>query len=775
MKLREDRWWNFIAVFCLLAAFMVTSFRLESTHWTEGLFVLKWLTLIGFILGLGFGYSYFSPLKNRMMIFLYSIIIMPWSIAFLYEDGVPWLERISSIVNRTGITLGYLFNNEPIKDPILFISFLIIVVWITAFLGGFSMTRSGKPWTALILSAITIIASEFYYNQNKDLYSFFFTIFALFVISLVNFMNSSKKWQSVGTLVEFETELNIGKTAIIASFILVFLAWNISGIVAAFQTGDIQQQQLVGFFENVRKQLTKITAPLQGPLLIHTEFYGDSIGLGTGAILGDSLVFQIDVDQSRPQGTRYYWRARTYDTYENNLWKSTITNEIPLSAESEAISYGDISRFSKRIFKFKTEVNLGLLYTPIYPTNISREATAIASSNPLNTIDLSALTLEPSIFAGESYSITANISTPSIMDMKEASTNYPEWILDNYLQLPDDFSSRITELAMQITENEETTYEKVQAVTFFLRNNIVYKEQIPLAPEDADPIEWFLFDLKEGFCNYYATAEVLMLRSIGIPARIVYGYAQGIGDEEGKSFRVLRKQSHAWVEVFFPGLGWVEFEPTSAQPVISRLTGQSRQFPGDLSGDDFDLESLDIPLSEELLDNVEEIDVPEATGTKFSLIALIPYLWIIFLVDIVLLYLVRRKRIGISFSPPIMLESFLEKRGWKIPWWIKRWSYYLRLAPAEKAFSIIAFSNYLLGDKTTQGVTPAELVGIFSKLLPEEKENAQKMLTEYETILFSRYPGDLMLLIEKSKHIFKKTILRRFQLFFSRKIEDQYS
>ena len=361
------------------------------------------------------------------------------------------------------------------------------------------------------------------------------------------------------------------------------------------------------------------------------------------------------------------------------------------------------------------------------------------------------------------------------MDMKGASNNYPNWILDNYLQLPEDFPSTITELAKQITVNEETTYEKVQAITFYLRNNIVYKEQIPLPPENADPIEWFLFDLKEGFCNYYATAEVLMLRSIGIPARIVYGYAQGFGDDEGKSFRVVRRQSHAWPEVFFPGVGWVEFEPTSAQPVISRLTGQSRQFPGDLSGDDFDLELLDIPLSEEPLDDVAEIDIPEATGANFSLVVLIPYLWIIFLVDIVLLYLVRRKRIGIAFSPPIMLELFFEKRGWKIPWWIKRWSYYLRLDPAEKAFSIIAFSNYLLGDKTTQGVTPAELVGIFSKLIPEEKENAQKMLMEYETILFSRYPGDLMLLIEKSKHILKKTIVKRFQLFFSRKIEDQYS
>jgi len=775
MKLREDRWWNFYVVITLLATFLVTSFRLESTNWTEGLFVLKWLTLIGFVLGLGFGFSYFSPFLCRTMIFLYSIIIMPWSIALLYEDSVPWLERISSIVNRTGITLGNLFNNQPIKDPILFLSFLIIVIWVTALWGGYSMTRSGKPWIPIILSAITMVASEFYYNQNKDLYSFFFTIFALFVISLINFMNSSKKWQRKGTLVEFETELNIGKTAIIASFILVFLAWNISGIVAAFQTGDIQQQPLVGLFENIRRQLTKFTAPLQGPLLIQQDFYGDSMGLGTGAVLGDNLIFQVDVDQFRPQGTRYYWRARTYDTYENDLWKSTIKNEIPLSSESDPVSYDDIFRFSERVFTIKTEINLGLLYTPIYPVKISRETTALAALHPENKIDLSALTLDTSLFAGESYTVTSNISTPTIMDMTRASTNYPNWIVEKYLQLPEDFPTRITDLANNITENAETTYEKVQAITLYLRNNIEYKEQIPLPPQNTNPIEWFLFDLKEGFCNYYASAEVLLLRSIGIPARIVYGYAQGDGDLEGKSFRVVRRQSHAWPEVFFPGVGWVEFEPTSAQPIITRLSGQSIQTGGELSGDEFDLQLLDNPLSQEPLDDVAEIDVPETTSSNFSLLVLIPYLWIILFVDIVLLYIIRRKRIGINFSPPIVLETFLEKRGWKTPWWLKRWSYYLRLEPAEKAFSMIAFSNYVFGENTTPGVTPAELVGIFSKILPEEKENAQLMLMEYEKILFSRNPGDLRLLVEKSKQIFKKTIKKRLSLVFKHKNEDAYS
>ncbi|PKN88006.1 MAG: hypothetical protein CVU46_02495 [Chloroflexi bacterium HGW-Chloroflexi-8] len=772
MKQRDDRWWNFYAVFFLLAAFMVTTFRIESTGWVKDLHILKWLTAIGFLLGLGFGYSYFSSLHTRIMVILYSIVILPWSFVVTTEDTLPWMERTLGITNRFGLTLGKFFNNTPLEDPILFMSFLALVVWVTAFWGGYALIRSGKPWIPLIISTITIFTTEFYYTQNKNLYSFVFVVFALMVLSITNFMKSTKKWTGSGTLVEFETQMNIGKSAFIVSLVLVFLAWNISGLVVAYQSGDFQKQQLVGIFENIRKQISRITAPLQGPLLIQQDFYGDTVGLGTGAILGNDLVFNVSVDKSRPQGTRYYWRARTYDTYEDGLWKSTITNEIPVNADVDSVSYDDNSRFKERIFTFNSNINLGLLYTPIYPTKINRNATAIAALHPQNNIDLSALTLDTPIYAGENYQVTAKITSPTIMEMKTAPNNYPKWVLETYLQLPNDFSSKIQELALDLTDAKTNNYDKVQAITLYLRSAIKYTETVPLPPKNVDPMEWFLFDLKQGFCNYYATAEVLMLRSIGIPARIVYGYAQGNNDSDEKSYTVVRKQSHAWPEVYFSGLGWVEFEPTSALPIITRMSGITLNPADDLSRDESDLELLDIPLSNPPLDGIENIDVPPSPENRFSLINLLPIVWVIGLIDLVLLYLIKRQRLGISMSPPVFLENFMVKRGWKIPAWLKKWSYYVKLDPAEKAFSSIPFSNYLLGDRTNLHLTPTELVKIFSGLLPLEKENAQEMLGEYQKILFSRHPGNLGLIQKNSRIILNSAIRKRLKILFSRKKED---
>jgi len=107
-----------------------------------------------------------------------------------------------------------------------------------------------------------------------------------------------------------------------------------------------------------------------------------------------------------------------------------------------------------------------------------------------------------------------------------------------------------------------------------LRKNIDYSESVPPIPADQELIDWFLFDIRQGFCNYYASAEIIMLRSLGIPARLSVGYAQGEPIEDmSDAYLVRQRDAHAWPEVYFPSIGWVEFEPTASQPDISRLEG----------------------------------------------------------------------------------------------------------------------------------------------------------------------------------------------------------
>ena len=92
----------------------------------------------------------------------------------------------------------------------------------------------------------------------------------------------------------------------------------------------------------------------------------------------------------------------------------------------------------------------------------------------------------------------------------------------------------------------ETPYDKAAAITAFLRQEISYQAVLDPAPKGVDPVLWVLFDYKKGFCNYYASAEVLMLRSLGIPTRLAVGFAQGQFDPNFRIYTVKKRDAHAW-------------------------------------------------------------------------------------------------------------------------------------------------------------------------------------------------------------------------------------
>ena len=117
-------------------------------------------------------------------------------------------------------------------------------------------------------------------------------------------------------------------------------------------------------------------------------------------------------------------------------------------------------------------------------------------------------------------------------------------------------------MAKQIAVGD-TVFERVQSVTEYLRTGYVYKSQISPIPAGRDPSRLVLFESKQGFCNYYASAEVILLRAAGIPARLAVGYSQG--DPTSDRFPIRLVNGHAWPEVYFPGAGWVPFEPTSSE------------------------------------------------------------------------------------------------------------------------------------------------------------------------------------------------------------------
>ena len=202
---------------------------------------------------------------------------------------------------------------------------------------------------------------------------------------------------------------------------------------------------------------------------------------------------------------------------------------------------------------------------------------------------------------------SVSVATPDQLrtagrDYDQSPIAYPKWISDRYLQLPPDFPQTVSDLAHELARDLDNSYDAALSIQNYL-HTLNYDEDIVPPPPDTDAVEWFLSTQRVGFCSYFASSMITMLRSLGIPARLVVGFAPGEYDEDRDSWTVRTRDYHAWPEVYFPRYGWVEFEPTPSrvQPSLLNLgfrtaTTAAGNIPvEECFGDIFMCEDLDDP------------------------------------------------------------------------------------------------------------------------------------------------------------------------------------
>ena len=182
------------------------------------------------------------------------------------------------------------------------------------------------------------------------------------------------------------------------------------------------------------------------------------------------------------------------------------------------------------------------------------------TQTPIGSSPVLYKSLEP-LRPNSTYRIVAELNLASEEAMREASQDYYPGILNRYLQVPDSLPARVRTLAAALTEESTNPYDSAQAIEAFLRT-MEYTTAPGEIDHDADVVDYFLFQSREGPSDYFASSMAMMLRTLGIPTRMVLGFGPGIADPEEAGYLVKDRDSHSWPEVFFPGIGWVPFEPT---------------------------------------------------------------------------------------------------------------------------------------------------------------------------------------------------------------------
>ena len=217
---------------------------------------------------------------------------------------------------------------------------------------------------------------------------------------------------------------------------------------------------------------------------------------------------------------------------------------------------------------------------------------------------------------GEQYRVDSTVSNASVGSLRAAPEAYPAWT-ETYLQLPLGLPAEIGIQALQVTRGANNPFDGAVQIEQFLRTFAI-DTQIDPAPAKRDSVAYFLFDVGRGYFDYHASAMVVMLRSMGVPARLAAGYVIRPEDRipNTNTYVISGSNSFAWPEVYFPDLGWIEFNPTPSEPTVTR-TGTDEELLSDEEFDEFlpeDLEFLiDSPPSvEPASEAVDELKLDEA-------------------------------------------------------------------------------------------------------------------------------------------------------------------
>ena len=523
-----------------------------------------------------FGYllarSQYGELLSLMVSTIYGVCFILLYAALNDPGGLA--AGLVNVFSRVSQWLIDALSGGINQDELVFTLVVSGLLWFMGYNLAWHVFRVDRVWRAILPPALVLISNAVYAagENQSDRYLVLFMFLVLLLVVRSSLDAREWDWYSSGIRVPRKLRQQVFRIGAVVALLVLLVAWVIPSADLQERLDRFQQflqaEPLVQISEFWNRLFASVDT--QGPAT--ADYYGgDSLQLGGAIRLGDQVVFLA----SAPQGRRYYWRSRVYDNYDSGRWTSAADTrltdpEAPLEIALEPMLPG--ARVPVRQ-EFVVNLNATrILYTAPQPAQIDLPTRTDLRYTPDRSMNISVVRPLSVLYRGDSYSATSLMTNADATQLRAAGTDYPQWVRDTYSSYIPSATPRTIQLASQIVAEAGavTPYDQAKAIETWLRANITYNEIIPAPPAGQDAVDWVLFDLREGYCNYYASAMIVMLRSLNVPARMAAGFAQGEWNELEGAFVVKERDAHTWVEVYFPGYGWVEFEPTAIQAPVNR-------------------------------------------------------------------------------------------------------------------------------------------------------------------------------------------------------------
>ncbi len=555
-------------VFLALALLLVT-WSMSEAGYGEGLDSLVFVTLGAIAASLFLVKSRLPGLLAHMISLIYGI---SW-IAFVISYQLPTTFTARDRLLELGYRIGSWFQQSVLggglgTDPLMFVVVMSILFWLMAYLAIWFSFRAHSLWAALLPSGVTLLLNLYYGPQRIAFLLVPYLLFVMLFIVRLNLYVQERGWKRQRVRYDVDIVYSFLRYGATLAILGITFAWILPAAASSDQA-EVFFSRFTEPWDRIKDEWIRMFSTLQSERVQPgTPTFGAVLNMGGPVNLGNVTLMDVQANSGR------YWKAAVYDQYTGNGWTTGHTDSLFLEAGEplqEAIAH-EARRVITQTYTIYTP-NATQLFALGQPERFSLpiKANVVRTESPEGEPLAAALTTVSSRYTldvEDSYMVVSNIPAGTEEAMRLAGEDYPAWI-DRYLDLPEDLPQRVRDLALEITAGKDNAYDKATALQDYLRE-YTYNEQIEAPPEGVDRVDYFLFEMQEGYCNYYASSMAVMARVVGIPSRVAAGYIQGDWERDVEAYRVREHHSHAWVEVYYPRFGWVEFEPTASEPVIVR-------------------------------------------------------------------------------------------------------------------------------------------------------------------------------------------------------------
>jgi transglutaminase-like putative cysteine protease len=712
-----------ISIGLILICIWLPAALLQSTGWAADLDQVELLAVIGVVLGLLIGRSIFPAVVNHIFFTLFTLIIPLWLFTARMTPDGEWLPRLAVIVQRANLAIVQSISGRSVQDPLIFIIFCSYFFWLTGYYAGYGYSHRWNPWQGLLAAAGIFGVVDFYTGSPAgSLWGGAALVLCLFLLAARLFwIGQKKEWDKNGVLVEKEADDSVLRLAGITAILLVLFCWNLQTIIRAFTPGTPENVKVSEIWKTVQSGMQNNFASLQSTTSL-TGTYTAGMQLGNQAPLQQDPAFQVRILSGPTAPGRYYWRVRVYEDYLDGRWQIKRTQNFA----SKALESGAVNRLTgysmvKAQYIWQSADGTIIPYAGRFsgldiPYHL--ESSDVSASVPGDGMLYPQKALIPnSLFILESAVFSGN---PDVL--RAIPYSVPPQIAENYLQIPSTVPARVKELGASIAVGD-TVFDKINAVNAYLRKGYEYKSQISTIPSGKDPIDWFLFESRQGFCNYFASAEVLLLRSAGIPARLAVGYSQGEKTDFG--FQVRLNNGHAWPEVYFSDLGWIPFEPTPIQPDLPYASGSntnSQNNTNDLTSEERrgGIQPESSQPTETLQD--DSPSEPPVPGWIYGL----GLVAVVILAGIGIWLMYFRKNSKKLPRLSLIILNWLQAHNISVPDWLSWWNWYTGLSDLAVQYYWIEKMALFTGLVKSMPGTPSELLSSLVRQIPELRSTAAR-------------------------------------------------